>query len=159
MKNFLIIGNMNAVTYKVVFPLIKEGKMWLGVHANKTMRFVSPYENVQGDGNEISVPAVTWYTTLTNNRHNPPIQLTKRYNPTDYPKYDNYDAIEVSKTKGIPCDYDGVMGVPISFLGKWCSEQFEIVGYMASTITTEYNMGYPYINEEKGYARILIRRR
>ena len=151
MKDFLVIGNMNAVTYKEVFPLIKEGEVRLGINSAKT--FIMPSGGTQKFGN------ICWYTTLTNDCHNPPIQLTAHYTPEAYPKYDNYDAIEVSKTKDIPIDYYGTMGVPISFLDKWCTEQFEIVGYMASTTTTEYNMGYPYINGEKGYARILIRRK
>ena len=118
MKDFLIIGNLNAVTYKEVFPLIKEGEVRLGV--NSRMDFAYQGERINGI-------ASVWFTTLTHDHVNPPITLTKRYTPADYPKYDNYDAIDVSRTEDIPCDYDGTMGVPISFLDKYCPEQFEIV--------------------------------
>ena len=156
MKAFLIIGNLNAVTYKEVFPMIKAGEVRLGVHTNTTMRFVSPYENVQGDGNEIAVPAVTWYTTLSHDRINPPLTLTATYTPEAYPKYDNYDAIEVGRTEDIPRDYYGVMGVPISFLDKWNKEQFEIVGNEDSLNIAK---GRCYLNGKRLYAKILIKRR
>ena len=120
MKKFLIIGNMNAITYKEVFPLIKENKVWLGV-GKRSMDFVVP------SGGTVNVNSV-WYTNLDHNKRHKWLELTKTYNPTDYPKYDNYDAIEVSRTANIPKDYTGVMGVPISFLDKYCSEQFDIIG-------------------------------
>ena len=84
---------------------------------------------------------------------------SKRVREAAYPHYDNYDAIEVPETKGIPSDYGGTMGVPISFLDKHNPEQFEILGFMASTLVTDYNFGYPYIGGKKKYARILIRHR
>lgn len=84
---------------------------------------------------------------------------SKRVRETAYFKYDNYDAIEVPETKGIPSDYERTMGVPISFLDKYNPDQFEILGYMASTQVTEYNFGYPYVDGKKKYARILIRHR
>ena len=118
MKQFLIIGNMNAVTYKEVFPLIKDGKVRLGV--NSRMDFTHKGQTEKG-------VASLWFTTLHSDHINPPIPLTKHYTPEAYPKYDNYDAIEVGRTENIPMDYYGVMGVPISFLDKWCTEQFEII--------------------------------
>ena len=148
MKDFLIIGNLNAATYKRVFPLIKDEKVRLGVNSVKT--FIMPSGTLQKFGN------ICWYTTMTPDRVNPPIVLTKRYNPADYPKYDNYDAIEVSRTENIPCDYYGVMGVPISFLDKWCTEQFEIIGNEDSLNITK---GGCYLNGKRLYAKILIRRK
>ena len=121
MKAFLIIGNMNAVKYKEVFPLIKAGEVRLGV-CNRIRAFVTHEGTLQPFGNTY------WFTTLTHDHINPPLTLTATYTPEAYPRYDNYDAIEVSRTKDIPCDYYGVMGVPISFLDKYCPEQFEILG-------------------------------
>ena len=125
MKAFLIIGNLNAVTYKQVFPLIKDGRVGLGVN-NNGKDFVKPDGTLQQIGS-------WWYTTLHHDRINPPLTLTATYTPEAYPRYDNYDAIEVSRTKDIPRDYYGVMGVPISFLDKYCPEQFKILGITQRT--------------------------
>ena len=160
MKAFLIIGNLNAVKYKQVFPLIKAGKVRLGV-CNRIRAFVTPEGKEQPFGNAY------WYTTLAHDHINPPLALTATYTPEAYPKYNNYDAIEVGRTKDIPCDYYGVMGVPISFLDKWCPEQFEIVG------TDEANgQGLSFglwdkqsadshilINGKRNYSRLFIVRR
>lgn len=134
-KKFLIIGNKNALTYKEIFPLIKENKIWTGYrgfsggmwfyasYIGKTEKFV--------DGNRlINVPSI-WFTNLDIPKRHEPLDLRGNYyhgNEDKYPKYDNYDAIEVSKVADIPSDYDGVMGVPITFMDKYCPEQFEIVG-------------------------------
>ena len=131
-KKFLIIGNMNAVTYKEIFPLIKENKIWPGYSFNKTMEFRMPddYESdkVDASGNKIGkVPAISWYTNLPIKKRTEKLVLTAKYDPKKYPKYDNYDAINVDKVTEIPSDYEGVMGVPISFLDKYNPEQFEIV--------------------------------
>jgi hypothetical protein len=151
-KKFAIIGNMNAITYKEVFPLIKENKMWTGVRFNKresgkNMTFYVPDEyELKGtevefseDGRKmISVAGTGWYTNLDHGRRHQPLSLMtmeenikyskhKEVKGKEYQKYDNYDAIEVPFTDAIPSDYDGVMGVPISFLDKYCPEQFEIV--------------------------------
>ena len=130
-KKFLIIGNMNAITYKEIFPLIKENKLWAGYSFNKSMDFEMPdsYEGEVGvNGRKVGkVPAICWFTNIPHDKRNRPLTLYKKYNPQEFPKYDNYDAIEVSKTADIPMDYDGVMGVPISFLDKYCPEQFEIL--------------------------------
>lgn len=133
-KKFIILGNNNAITYKEIFQLIKNSKMWLGYSANKTMTFrlsnhYKRWNYIDENGNKYgNVPAITWYTNLDIKKRHEELILVKKYNPLDYPKYDNYDAIEVSKVKDIPKDYDGVMGVPITFLDKFNPEQFEIIG-------------------------------
>lgn len=147
-KKFLIIGNMNAITYKEIFPYIMENKLWLGM--NHISEFIQP------DGNKKKFGNILWFTNLPNKKRTEPMELWKEYKPEVYPKYDNYDAINVDKTYMIPKDYDGVMGVPISFLDKYCPTQFKIVGQMANTKIDNFNFGYPYVNGEKIYARILI---
>ena len=100
-----------------------------------------------------------WFTNLPVKRHQEPLDLIKHYTPEEYPKYDNYDAINVNTYTDIPCDYDGIMGVPITFLDKYNPQQFEIVAAMTTTKVDEYNFGYPYVNGIKFYARILIKRK
>ena len=138
MKDFLIIGNLNAVTYKEVFPLIKAGEVRLahGFHAGNAF-FCIPEGGQVNYAKDVYDPSTKlvkfrnccWFTTLDNAKRHDPLTMTKHYNSADYPKYDNYDAIEVSRTKDIPRDYYGVMGVPISFMDKYCPEQFEIVKF------------------------------
>lgn len=132
-KKFLIIGNNNAVTYKEIFPLIRDNKLWLGFSANKTLEFRVPANyKAQRMANGVgycNVPAVSWFTNIPHNKRNEKLILTAKYDPKKYPKYDNYDAIEVGKVVNIPKDYKGVMGVPITFLDKYCPEQFEIVAF------------------------------
>lgn len=181
-KKYIIVGNNNAVTYKEIFPLIKENKMWLGVSSNKTMEFRMPnsyekWERIDEDGNKIGkVPAISWFTNVEHGKRNEVLELTKTYSNEYYPKYDNYDAIEVSKTCEIPMDYDGVMGVPITFLDKYNPNQFEIVGffnnYKPNTADVSIGMIYgeavqikttkslfrgPVVKGEAKYFRILIR--
>ena len=138
-KKFLIIGNQNAITYKEIFPYIKNNELWMGLSMNGSNRwFQAPddYEvkaNAAGykvvDGKKYYfVNGVAWFTNIPHNHRNEPLDLFRKYNETDYPKYDNYDAIEVSRVENIPMDYEGVMGVPITFLYKYCPTQFEIVG-------------------------------
>jgi len=148
-KKFVIIGNMNAITYKEVFPLIKVNSMWLGQSISSGDReFQVPQEypvmaagwRIDELGNKfIRVKGVRWYTNIDHGRRHQPLSLMtmeenikfskhKEVKGKEYQKYDNYDAIEVPFTDAIPSDYDGVMGVPISFLDKYCPEQFEIVG-------------------------------
>lgn len=183
-RQFLIIGNMNAITYKEVFPLIKANRMWLGESIHSGDReFGVPKEyplnaagfRIDSKGNHfIRVKGVRWFTNLEHGRRHQPLQLMtearnvkyskhKEIRGVGYRKYDNYDAIEVPFTDAIPSDYDGVMGVPISFLDKYCPEQFEILG-----ITNHGAMaGIPYRNDncfaevggERRYVRIFIRRR
>ena len=167
-KDFLIIGNVNAISYKEVFPMIKENKMWLGVSITSGDRkFVVPDNyplNAAGCGIDengkkyIMVKCVRWFTNLDHKKRHEELLLYKKYNTDEYPKYDNYDAIEVGKTKDIPMDYNGIMGVPITFLDKYCPTQFEIVGQMMTTKVTEFNFGYPYIDGKKKFARVLIKR-
>ena len=148
-KQFAIIGNMNAITYKEVFPLIKENKMWLGVtnfntgmyfYVPKNFKYADTYKfDRERNGKAVNrVPGCCWYSNLEHGRRHQPLALMTmednlRYNKKmkdkeAYDHYDNYDAIEVPYTDAIPSDYEGVMGVPISFLDKYCPEQFEILG-------------------------------
>ncbi|MDD5921606.1 MAG: adenine-specific methyltransferase EcoRI family protein [Eubacteriales bacterium] len=133
-KKFIIIGNQNAITYKEVFPLVMHNEMWLGTSYPK--EFIIP-ENMEGRSNTYiksdgtlmaKFGNVCWYTNLDLKKRHEKITLVKRYTPEEYPRYDNYKAVEVSRTSDIPCDYSGVMGVPISFMGKYNPDQFEIVG-------------------------------
>ena len=132
-KKFLIIGNQNAITYKKIFPLIKENKIWLGYgFKGGAGHFISRYEDYatatdKQDG-MIRVSGVHWFTNLPHKKRNKELILYKKYSPEEYPHYDNYDAIEVSKIIDIPEDWTGVMGVPITFLDKYNPEQFEILG-------------------------------
>jgi hypothetical protein len=168
-KKFLIIGNQNAITYKEIFPLLKGNKMWLGYSIHSGDRefrvpnhytIYSPSKRVDSEGNQyVRVVGVRWFANLDYEERHEDILLYKKYNETDYPKYDNYDAINVDKTKDIPCDYHGAMGVPITFMDKYNPEQFEITGQMVTTKVDEFNHGYPYINGKKLYARIVIKRR
>jgi hypothetical protein len=147
-KDFVVIGNMNAITYKEVFPLIKENKMWVGAtNFNTGMFFFVPDNFVyaatykfdkEQNGKKVSrVPGVCWYTTLEHGRRHEPMKLmtiadnikfNKHVGAEGYHKYDNFDAVEVSFADAIPSDFDGIMGVPISFLSRYNPEQFEIIG-------------------------------
>lgn len=119
-KKFLIIGNKNAITYKEFFPLLKDNKVWLG--CTNVKEFLQPDGSIKKFGN------IGWFTNLDVAKRHEKLILWKHYTPEEYPKYDNYDAINIDKVTDIPCDYDGVMGVPITFLDKYNPEQFEIVG-------------------------------
>lgn len=153
-KDFIVIGSENAMTYKNVFPLIKNGKIFLGY--NKPKEFVEPNGNLKKFGN------IGWYTTFETER--PSLELTATYKPKEYPQYDNYDAIEVSKVKDIPKDYDGAMGVPITFLNKWNREQFKIIGKSDTLankiIVNEKNRtGRFYLNGKRLYDRVVIKKK
>ena len=159
-KKFIIIGNQNAITYKEVFPLIKENKLWLGLHLCK--EFKQPNGEMKKFGN------ICWVTNLDHDRRNQPIDLYMKYSNDYYPKYDNYNAININKTCEIPMDYDGVMGVPITFLDKYCPEQFEIIGVTASFDKTQEveklrtsikHRHNGFINDKEIYKRILIKRK
>lgn len=170
-KKFLVIGNINAITYKEIFPLIKESKMWPGVSFNKSVEFEVPdhYDtsnSIEKDGKKlVKVPAITWWTNLEYPHRYRDIILSMEYygDEDKYPKYDNYNAINVDKVVNIPKDWDGFMGVPITFIGKWNPEQFELLGIMN---TGEKNKGIRYENTRHGrpvvdgkekYLRVLIR--
>ena len=169
-KKFLIVGHQNAITYKEVFPLIKENKVWLGYgFKGAAAHFFSPYEDIATAGDHkrdmIRVSGVNWFTNLEIPKRYEELDLVCRYSPEEYPKYDNYDAIEVSKTANIPFDYDGVMGVPITFLDKYNPSQFEIIGATESEgkgfsnglWTGTNSVTQPLVNDEKKYKRIFIK--
>lgn len=173
-KKFVIIGNPNAITYKEVFPLLKDNKMWLGFksmgvdtyfHVPDSYKqwLVENKKECSGyvikDGEVLGRAMAIWFTNLDHKKRHEELILCKNYNPDEYPKYDNYDAINVDKVTEIPCDYDGVMGVPITFLGKFNPDQFEIVGQMANTNITDTNFGYPFVGGKRKYARVLIRKK
>lgn len=137
-KKFLIIGNVNAITYKEVFPLIKDNLIWLGasIHSGDRKFWVPDDYNlnaaacgVDETGRKfIRVKGVRWFTNLDYKERHEDLILYKKYTPEEYPRYDNFDAIDVGATADIPCDYNGIMGVPITFLDKYNPEQFEILG-------------------------------
>lgn len=131
-KKFVIIGNKNAITYKEVFPLLKDNKVWLGY--GSASEFLTPEgktKKVQG--------LARWFTNLDIPKRHEDLILWKHYTPEEYPKYDNYDAINVNKVSEIPCDYDGVMGVPITFADSYNASQFEIVG-ISKTWATDFEV-------------------
>jgi hypothetical protein len=139
-KKFLIVGNWNAITYKEVFKLVQENKLWIGINSNRNFSgFIVPSNyplhgteaRIDEEGNRIvSSNNTCWLTNLDNSKRHEPLILYRSYNKKDYPKYDNYDAIEVSATNEIPQDYAGIMAVPITFLNKYNPDQFEILGIM-----------------------------
>ncbi len=167
-KKFLIIGNQNNITYKETFSFIKENKLWLGrTLSYAAFKVPSYYEErsnrfwIDENGQKWrSFGNICWFTNLTHKKRTEILETIASYTktPEKYPKYDNYDAINVDKTNEIPLDYDGVMGVPITFLDKHNPKQFEVVAKMTTTGIDEFNFGYPYINGKKTYARILIRK-
>ena len=164
-KKFLIVGHQNAITYKEIFKLIKDNKMWLGYGFKRNMaHFINPnYEDYASDTDHkegmIRVSGVAWFTNFDIRKRHEEVILYKSYygNEEDYPKYDNYDAVNVDRVKDIPQDYEGVIGVPITFMGKYNPEQFEIIGQMVTTKIDKFNHGYPYVNGKKKYALILIK--
>ena len=137
-KQFLIIGNMNAVTYKEVFPLVQANKVWFGASIHSGDReFGVPQDyplnaagwRVDEKGRKfIRVKGVRWFTNLDYKERHEDLILYKTYSPEEYPQYDNFNAIEVNKTENIPADYEGMMGVPLTFLDKYSPDQFEILG-------------------------------
>lgn len=189
-KLFVIIGNMNAITYKEVFPLIKNNKMWTGIRFNqrlngKNMTFHVPDDynlsgtevEINSDGKKmISVAGTGWYTNIDHGRRHQPLVLMtiednikfskhKEIRGKEYKKYDNYDALEIPYTDAIPSNYEGVLGVPISFLTKYNPEQFEIIGatesegrgFSEGLWDEESKVSQPVVNNERVYKRIFIR--
>ena len=164
-KLFLIIGSQNAITYKETFCLLKESKVWLG-HNSGSFKFRVPY-NYEGNnlfidesGNKLTrLGNITWFTNLEVNKRSNSLKLYKKYNKDEYPHYDNYNAINISKVANIPIDYNGVMGVPITFMDKHNPEQFEILGidrYMEDNPNYEKRFK---IKDKEIYARILIKKK
>ena len=178
-KKFLIIGNMNAITYKEIFPYIKNNEFWMGYKSLGSDMFFNVPQNyveelkatkTQGGGwRELDgiimgrVATACWFTNLEHSKRNEELILYKHYSPTEYPKFENYNAIEVSKVAEIPMDYEGVMGVPISFLDKYCPNQFRILGIMSGAKGETFTNGNDnrakfYLNGKGVYARILIQK-
>lgn len=157
-KHFIIIGNVNALTYKEIFPLIMENKLWFGASIHSGDRkFYVPDDyplnaagcGIDEDGRRyIRVKGVRWYTNLDLKQRHEEMILVKRYNPEQYPTYDNYDAIEVSKTNDIPCDYAGLMGVPITFMDKYSPDQFEILGTSDNGLVSDEYKTTPGLTQE-----------
>lgn len=163
-KKFLIIGNQNALKYKEIFPYIIENRLWLGYgFKGGAGHFVSPYDDIAtaGDHREgmIRVSGVHWFTNLETKKRHEKLILFKNYTPEEYPKFDNYDAINVNKTNEIPCDYNGVMGVPITFVDKYNPDQFEIIGVLNHGCDNIYDLAKPVINGKEIYTRILIQKK
>ena len=137
-KKFLIVGNVNAITYKEIFPLIKDTRIWLGPSITSGDRefgvpdhypLTAATHRIDENGNKfVRVKGVRWFTNLDHAKRHEDLILYKRYSPEEYPTYDNYDAINVDKTAEIPMDWDGAMGVPVTFLDKYNPEQFEVLG-------------------------------
>ena len=135
-KSFLIIGNQNALTYRDIFHYLKDNEMWLGCKfGDMSFRVPEYFEPratrywVDEDGQKWrSLGTICWFTNLDNKKRHEELVLYKHYTEEEYPHYDNYDAIEVSRVSEIPCDYDGIMGVPITFMDKHNPDQFEIIG-------------------------------
>lgn len=168
-KEFLIIGNKNAITYKEIFPLIKENKLWLGISFPN--EFILP----NGEITKTVSGLCRWFTNLTHDKRNKPLDLVQKYDPRYYPKCDNYDCIECSKVMDIPVDYDGVIAVPITFLDKYCPNQFRILGIACGNSWANYKdilkllnfnpnmkygggLGSPILNGKATYARLLIQK-
>lgn len=183
-KKFIILGNINCITYREVFPLIRDNKIWLGVSihsGDREFRVPDSYPlqasgfRIDEDGNKyIRVKGVRWITNLDYLQRHEDIPLFKSYNEEEYPKYVNYDAIEVGKTTDIPADYDGEMGVPITFLDKYNPEQFEIISnsqYLVRELSEDIRKygDYPQIGRfyldrgngtyKKMYERLIIKRK
>ena len=176
-KQFLIIGNINAITYKEIFPLILENRLWFGCRSlNKDMYFNvtneykdylvthkkenSAYKTINGVimGR---LASACWYTNIEHNKRNKIVTTTYLYYQTPYlyQKYDNYDAIHVEKVAEIPMDYDGIMGVPITFLEKYNPEQFTIIGLFNHGSDGPYDLAKPIINGKERFKRIAIKKR
>ena len=149
-KKFLIIGSLNAVKYSKCFPFIMNNQMWLG--NNNVHNFMQPDGTVKKFGN------INWYTNLDFAKRHEKIILWKEYNDKEYPKYETYDAIEVSKVTNIPANYNGIMGVPISFMSKYNPEQFKIIGEFNNGSNNIFDLAKPIINGKALYPRIAIRR-
>ncbi|MBQ0119701.1 MAG: adenine-specific methyltransferase EcoRI family protein [Bacteroidales bacterium] len=182
-KKFLILARMSSLHYSEIFPLIKSNQIWVGYGFNLSMVYKSIYQNTEEanrkyvrskgydpDDNYIKVPAVLWYTNLDHTKRHEKLILYKKYSPDEYPKYDNYDAIDVNQVADIPMDYYGIMGVPDTLLGQFNPDQFELIGIGSGKlgrsigITKNYrgrtDLSYTIDGVSKcPYSRILIRRK
>jgi len=166
-KDFIVIGNQNAVTYREIFPLIRDNKVWLGYN-NGHFWFKVPnsYEEKRTDfkidengqkwrrmGN------ICWYTNVDIEKRHEDMTLFRAYTPEIYAQYDFYEAINIDRTNDIPCDYYGIMGVPITFMQYYNPDQFEIIGKIDTGEINEYNLANPKVNGKALYKRIAIRRK
>jgi hypothetical protein len=167
-KKFLILGDQNAITYKEIFKLIKENKLWLGYDNGGTKWFQVPdgYDITTESRKKIvngvkyfSFGRILWFTNLDTTKRHEKMTLYKKYSPKEYPKYDNYNAIEVSKVVDIPMDYKDAMGVPVTFVDKYNPDQFEIIGHVGSVgADGVYSFANAiYLNKKKLFKRILIK--
>lgn len=166
-KKFIIIGNLNALTYRDIFKLVKENKIWIGpsIHSGDREFMVPDHyplnaagSRIDENGNKyIRVKGVRWFTNLDFSERHEELILFKKYTPDEYPKYENFDAINIDKTKEIPVDYSGAMGVPITFLDKYNPDQFEIIGLGISNSGIEFGVK-PYKTEHKKYRKEIQKR-
>lgn len=166
-KQFLLIGNANALLYKEIFPLIKNDEAWIGYHFGD-MSFKVPNDSeprktrfwIDDSGQKWrSLGNAMWFTNIDIERRYKQLELTCKYDAAKYPKFDNYDAIEVSRVANIPCDYDGIMAVPVTFLNKYNPSQFEIVGEANHGSDNPFDLFKPILKGKLVYKRILIKRR
>lgn len=185
-SKFLIIGNINAIPFKDIFPLIKSNQLWLGVN-NKQTTFEVPNTieysskssfkiNKETGRAYVTLGNICWFTNLDHNIRNKELNLTHKYNEEDYPKYDNYDVINVDRVAHIPTDYYGVMGVPLTFLTKYNPKQFDIIGVACGNSWSSYKetlkslgfnpninykcgLGIAGINGKAKYVRLFIKRK
>ena len=166
-KKFLIIGGQNAIKYKEIFPLIMRNQLWLGYKmGDMSFQVPSHYEaretrywQDETGQKWRSLGNICWFTNLDHSKRHEKIDLWKNYDSNDYPHYDNFDAINVDKVSDIPCDYTGLMGVPITFMDKYSPDQFEIVGVLNHGCDSEFDLAKPTLNGKDLYSRILIRRK
>ena len=179
-KKFLVIGNMNAIGWNDIFPYIKNEKIWLGISAPRA--YSTPLNEVENEKTQYEKDGIVyqkfgnhvWFTNIEYSKRNQPLDLYKKYNPKDYPHYDNFDAIEVKKVSEIPCDWDRLMGLPITMMNNFDHNQFEIVGLLCDNKADNINTfnGTPTFTDEKHkkskcavlngkrlFNRILIRRK
>lgn len=171
-KKFIIIGNKNSITYKEIFKLIKENRLWLGYrNINKDMWLILPddeqnFEKIE-HGKKIKHIMACWLTNIETTKRYEEVILYKKYTPEEYPKYDNYDAINVDKVADIPADYDGVMGVPITFLDKYNPNQFSLIGttdrggdgFLDDIKLPHSRYDAPVVNGKGLYKRLIIQRK
>lgn len=166
-KDFLIVGNQNAVTYREIFPLIRNNKLWLGNNnGHFWFKVPSTYEEkktdfkIDEDGQKWRrMGNICWYTNLDIEKRHEGMTLFRSYTAKDYPQYDDYEGINVDRTLDIPNDYYGIMGVPITFMQYYNPDQFEIIGKIDTGGISEYNLANPKVSGKSMYKRIAIRRR
>lgn len=166
-KLFLVLGNMNHITFKEIFHYFKDNKMWLGYNAGHFwFRVPDYYEEKKTDYKQDETGQkwrrlgnICWFTNMDIDIRHQPLDLYKHYTPEAYPTYDTYDAIHVKTVAEIPCDFDGVMGVPVTYLASHCNEQFEIIGELKHGSDGKFDFAKPIINGKEQYMRIAIQKK